>query len=210
MYNHENKETWEQREAREKLEIEAAGAKVDALLKLFKGFHLEKESENASRFEVRRTIVKGDERILFVSGNYGNKGRIQVMALYPRGPKHEYIKPQHNVDVTVSVSRDAESLFKDIERRFLPAYRVELAYVLNVIAQYKAYDEKTNGALAEALGRKPTPQETESKSAHGYLGDEGGSTRWELKASDNDVDMRLDNISPSIARRIIRLVEGSK
>ena len=87
---------------------------------------------------------KGREDITL--GNEEDRtGRIEIWGSYPRYSTGDWVYGTENHKITVAETKTPEQIARDMERRFLPGYRTELA---EVVEKVQRYDAKVNQETA--------------------------------------------------------------
>jgi hypothetical protein len=110
---------------------------------------------------------KGDEKLYL----RWDGGRVRISGKYPRlYDRHRmvgYAIPygEHPPSITCAVSRGAEAIAQDVERRLLPDYRVLLEKVWSIIAQYRMRNEATKRAAGRLIAL--FPEETDVRAREG-------------------------------------------
>jgi hypothetical protein len=157
--------------------------------------------------------------------NYGSNDRITIGGITPRDPKtRQYVRvyvPSATggwdefkfSSITVSTKKSAETITKDIVRRFLPDYLEAVALTIAVIqrdAQYAA-DKRTN--LEACAATLDATLRSDMRPIHGcddvyeplglFSMNIGDTIRVEVKASANDVDVKFENLTVKQAQMLL-------
>ncbi len=118
----------------------------------------------------RSQLKNGTKRISFHTGDYKHKDRWQIHAEFPRDA-HGQLNTAYNTkwpEITVSMTKEAEKIAKDIKSRLLPEYELQLA---ETIKRNEEADNYRNGRLramqtiADFLG---VPRPTNDQQANIY------------------------------------------
>jgi hypothetical protein len=166
---------------------------------------------------------------LWISEVQGTKGqRLNISGILPRGKDGQYVRVYEKgadgngwnevrvSDITVSISRGEEAIAKEINRRFLPEYLRVVGLALDKIAADEAYETKRfenlqacastlNKVLDRPYGHNTRVEDRTEFSE--YLGANGAGIRIECKASANDIDLKIDNLSVEQAKQVLALAK---
>jgi len=96
---------------------------------------------------------KDNEHIYLRADDDRHKDRIVVSGQYPRSKEGEYITPNSNISITISLTKSIEQIAKDITNRFLPSYRENIKLVL---AQKERIDtaKENRDSIIKLVGEK--------------------------------------------------------
>lgn len=215
-------------DAERKAEIEkckALNAKFRLVLAELKLTEVKKEKD-----EYYHTANIEGENVLgeaiYLSANAYGKWRINVSGVYPRGREGEYLtvyKQVHKIrsdgseysgwdevkseSITVSSDKTPAQIARDIERRFMPAYRERLRLCIAKLNEQIDYQSESETTLEKALGRRLTPEEAKRREysfyhESGHLG--------HVKASGKRIDLEISEINADQARKIIQIIKEVK
>ncbi len=153
-------------------------------------------------------VKNGNKVISFHTADFKLKDRWQIRAEFPRDAKGQ-IQTAYNFkwpEITVSMTKEAEKIAKDIKSRLLPEYELQLA---ETIKRNEAADNYRNGRLrtmqmiADFLGVK-SPDDDQGATIFPERGHEMGVYKIE-PYSDNRVKMDVE-CSPEKAIEILKLL----
>lgn len=202
-------ETWEKRMDREKAEritkINKSQAKMRQVFKLL-GFTVV-EPLDPNTWSARLSAVKDQADIFIESDGYMSQGRFVITGSYPRTRRGEYISYGINkVEITVTNKKTAEQVVKDIERRFMPDYMVELNKVIKQVEDDNDYHDSRESMLTELKGSKLDDYEEKNgefsiSSTYGVWGT--------VKAYRDNVTIELRDLTVKQAKQILDIAQGN-
>jgi hypothetical protein len=203
-------------------EIRAKIEKAGEILK----FKAEKPDEN-SKFDCRVYLNNeaGEKLYIYFSAGYGNK-RVNVSGVYPRNADGSYAGDVYytleerakgigqanygqvpHPTITISPDKTPEQIARDIEKRFLPDYRDYRARVQAVVDAHNDYESTTAASLLAVKGAQLTEYEARERKFSAYaVPEEYSGARYEVKASQKEIDIDIHNITIDQARAIIALI----
>ena len=183
----------------EKEMFDALVAKMKIVLKLL-GFEIDKSREE-DRYNPTVWGKKGNAEIFLTSGGYKLDGKIRISGIYPRSKKGEYLGSflrdengvtiNSGVSITVTTSKSAEKIAKEIQARFMPDYEKALVAVLKVKEDFDGYAERKAAGvkkLAKIMNETPGIAQLESGKMSCY-GDRDVS--FEVFSEDAKIEFRL-------------------
>lgn len=146
---------------------------------------------------------------------YGNQGKLRVTGTFPRTNDGEYIgipRGTSDPEIGVSLSRGAETIAKEITRRFLPEYLPILAMVQKtkqerdlIAAMVASNTAALAAAFEEPLSKNETTRKETLKNGHLHV----GSHRCfygEARISTTTVNLTLGSIPLATAHKIAALL----
>ena len=165
------------------------------------------------------------------SAGYGDK-RIKVSGNYPRNadgtwPGTPYATSEERGShdrglditqygeisapgITISPDKTPEQIARDIEKRFLPAYREYKKRLQAVINAHDDYEAKTVAALAALKGAALTEYEIKERKVN----IDGRKVKGQeytpyanVRASREDITLEIRNLNPDQARRILAIIK---
>jgi hypothetical protein len=125
--------------------------KAKEIAKYLDGFRAEAQKHDGNVSDRYAYLIgENDEKFGFTVITYGSQmGKLEISGDYPKGPEGEYLADSYvNGErmapprISVNGNRPGDKIAKDIERRFLPEYRVLLAKVKELKASREAYKNK--------------------------------------------------------------------
>jgi len=130
-------------------------------------------------------------------------GRIEVSGDYPRyGRNQQIYTPGENAPhITAGITRPATAIAKDIDRRFLPYYRPLWFDLKRKADEATAEENAAYELVAELINGKPFHD------ARPAEGSNYGHPSYKARSSSGkEVDLTLNDLTPDIARAVIKLV----
>jgi len=120
------------------------------------GFTLEPRKPDDTFSACYRVSINGPDKIsLWLTAfGYQERDRITIHGTYPRDAKDQYIRPydygEKQMDkITVSLTKSAEQIARDIKARFMPEYLRRLEKVKKQIADSNDYHGGRQAAIKE-------------------------------------------------------------
>jgi hypothetical protein len=153
---------------------------------------------------IHLTARKGDQEITARAGCYDLKDRAEFKGHYPN-PKEtrrsDYGRTWHSI--TCAMTKTAEQMRRDIERRLLPGYLAELEKVRQQNQEADRYELTARANLALVIGRPISENAQQShKESLGLPGNAYGSAR----CSADSCNLEINSIPPALAADIVKLV----
>ena len=191
-----------------------------------------KPRQDDDMWTVTFTITGGldNSHEILLSPEYNDSTRLTVVGITPRGKNRQYVRvyvPSATggwdefkfSSIGVSAKKTAEQIAKDIVRRFLPNYRKAVILVRAKIAADEKYaaDKRANlEACARTLNATLRSDYRDIRgcdavyeplgSFHSNIGD---TIRIEVKASANDVDVDIDNLTVEQAKAVLQFIKAA-
>jgi hypothetical protein len=172
-------------------------------------------------------LLSGDAELL-ISTEYGKPERLVINGVTPRGKDRQYVRVyEQGADgsgwtefrfssISVATKRGAEAIAKEITRRFLPDYLKAVSLTLERIARDENFEVQRLAnlqACAATLNEVITPPyghntriEDRTEFSH-YFGANCSGIRVECKASANDVDLKIENLTVEQAKEVLALAK---
>jgi hypothetical protein len=165
---------------------------------------------------------------LLISTEYGKPERLVINGVTPRGKDRQYVRVyEQGADgsgwtefkfssISVATKRGAEAIAKEITRRFLPDYLKAVSLTLERIARDENFEAQRLAnlqACAATLNEVINPPyghntriEDRTEFSH-YFGANCSGIRVECKASANDVDLKIENLTVEQAKQVLALAK---
>jgi hypothetical protein len=170
---------------------------------------------DGARIYLQLTSSKGydkDDRVLVTGYQHIGKNG-QYVEVYDRGADGTGWNRVTVPSITIALSRGPVAIAKDIAKRFLPEYLRVFALAQAKVAADNSYEAKitTNLQRLAAVAGVTLPTEQRhynevNKSFTFHL----GNSYHEVKVSDKDVDLKLQDLSFEQAEHIIKYLKGTK
>ena len=192
-----------------------------------------------SKYDARVNMsnAAGEDIHVYFSAGYGDK-RIKVSGNYPRNADGSYPgtvyatteergshdKPGTGIPgldigqygeiahptITISPDKTPEIIARDIERRFLPAYREYLRRVQARVNDHNEYEAKTAAALAALKGAALTEYEAKERKFNmdgRKVKGQDYTPHANIQASREDITLEIRNLSIDQAARILAVIK---
>lgn len=129
--------------------------------------------------------LEKDGQILYFNANgYKNRGKLTVSGSYPRSKTYGYITPRSECkDINISLSKTNLQIIRDIEKRFIPSYRIALREVQEKV-RYFDECEKNREEIIKKVGEK--------LSIESHSGIHGEKTLHKYEYSENIKNIRVN------------------
>jgi hypothetical protein len=140
--------------------------------------------------------------------------KVEISGIYDYGESRfgiSFPRVAGRPSIKVSLSRGAEAIARDMERRFFPAYNEAVIKIQDMVKNYTdAYSKKDKmlEGVASLLGASLTEYSRRNYTVNSSYSDQ--RTRIEAKVSSYGIDLTLDSISLELAEKIIALVRNSQ
>jgi hypothetical protein len=191
-------------------EKEYRAKRIKEIAALFPGAVIERDGDgNADGFR-----LNGDERIHIGYNSWGAKGhRLHISGCWPRSkiPSDSAQFTHRDVDyksespsITADANKSAEQIKRDIERRFLPAYRALLAKCLEARDRHDQYTTSRN-QNAEEIARLCGGR-VYGQAPNRFLVDLPGTIQGDLELCDQSASIKLRSLSLERARELAALI----
>lgn len=148
-------------------------------------------------------LGSNEEQIFVCTGGYQNKSSIRISSSYPRDARGQYTAYEMEISINVVETKTADQIAKDIQRRFLPQHRINLAVVQEKIRQSNKYmsDRLANiTQIADHFGWELSGQDQETI----YCPIDGV---YRIEAL-NDMNVKFDvQCRPTLAIKILELLK---
>jgi len=142
----------------------------------------------------RAYILGANGEKLFLSNTWGGKGRIYVSGILP--DRHTF-----SDGITVSATKTASQIARDIERRLLPAYQTALQEAKDKVAKENAAEQARLTTIAEVEKIIDLPFTTDHQGNRASRYVEAGIIRVEY--ADNVQIERFHSVTLDQFRRIV-------
>ena len=184
--------------------------RIEEIAALFPGAVIERDGDgNADSFR-----LNGDERVHIGYNSWGAKGhRLHISGCWPRSkiPGDNSQFTHRDVDyksespsITVDANKSAEQIKRDIERRFLPAYRTLLAKCLEARDRHDQYTTSRN-RNAEEIARLCGGR-VYGQAPNRFLVDLPGTIQGDFELCENSATLKLRSLSLVRARELAALI----
>lgn len=153
--------------------------------------------------------LKGARLGFFVGYPHGNKGKAEITGRFPK----DYSLPygESHPSITVTLSRPAEQIAKDIERKIFPTYETMLDAANARTSERESYESRAR-ALADRIADITGGQVEDSRSGSGrFAVNLNRSAKFsgelgDVKVSDERVTFERFDMTPDEAEAVLRLL----
>lgn len=212
-----------------------------ALKPLIQEIALQLTKQTAREWTVRRAeegeytyfhLDSGTADLYINAANYGSNDRIVIGGITPRDPKtRQYVRVYvpsatggHDEfkfsSISVSTTKSAETIAKDIVRRFLPDYLKAVDLTLAKIAEEQAYADNKRANLEACAATLNKTLRSDMRPIHGcddvyeplgsFSSNIGDTIRVEVKASATDVDVTFENLTVEQAQALLEFAKSQR
>lgn len=140
-------------------------------------------------------------------------GKIEISGIYNYGDSRfgiSFPRDIENPSIKVSMSRGAEAIVREMDRRFFPPYQYAVAKIEEMVKNYSDSYNKKDKMLEGMAGLLGSHLTEYSRRNYTITSSGESKPRIEAKVSSFGIDLTLDSISLELAEKIIALVRNSQ
>lgn len=212
------KETYQERDARERRERETFNAALPKIARELSGelfsagandWAVSVKQTDDSRFSTSTLVVKAsDGREFDVHATYQDLDRFTVSGTYPRDARGEMHFP-YNVarpSITVSVSRGGAALGREIKKRFLPEYDAIFATMSDTNRRNDEFHTRRL-AVAQEMGIAVGKSVTDGEREISFYDFGKNKLSGSLSPHEDSATLTV-SLKPELAKQVLKLIAG--
>ena len=186
----------------EVLDVKEVAAKMLAVCKTL-GWKVDKPSDEFSHVYLKAQVEGFPSSYASLTyGRYPYEGRITVTA-YSNHDSAIYRYGEKHLSISVSASRSADVLLKEIQRRFVPSY-LEIARKAEEIQhRHDQYGRQLEACMGDLKGEPLDEPEKQNGKVHFHLDDIWGAVQY---ASDDQLAIDFHNVPAQKVGRILAIL----
>jgi len=140
--------------------------------------------------------------VSFSYGRYPYEGRITVTA-YSNHDSSIYRYGENHLSITVSATRPADQIVKEIQRRFLPAFLENARKAEEIQKREDEYHRQLEACMSQLKGEAVEESEKRNGKVHFNLEDIWGEVQY---GSDDQLAMDFHNVPAAKVARILAIL----
>ncbi len=138
----------------------------------------------------------------FSYGRYPYEGRITVTA-YSNHDSSIYRYGEKHLSISVSATRSAEQIVKEIQRRFIPSYLEIARKAEEIQKRHDEYSQRLDACMERLKGEPLEESEKQNGKVHFHLDDIWGVVQY---GDEDEVALDFHNVSLEKAGRILAIL----
>ncbi len=190
------------------MEIQAFKEKVEKISEILQ-MAITFASDEDMRWNKWAHLTSEGRDIRIECGDYKTKGRFSICGCFPTNEYHEPMHYGPSGSITVAVEKTPENIARDIERRLMPEYLVELKKTQEQAEVSNRYHKARHDNLQKVADHLGENLSTWDGGKNDFISTHLIGIGGKIEAQGEDKVTFMVEVTPDVAIRIIDLVNGN-